>query len=163
MLRRLGFAVAMAVCCSAAQAHVVLETKKAAVGAETLLSFRMGHGCGNSPTRKIRIRIPDGVVGVEPQDVSGWAVETQQGSYGREYHFAGNGFKEGVKELTWAGTLPPHQPASFTVKMKIADELQGTRKIAFPVVQECEEGIERWIGDEDDDHPAPTLTITSDH
>ena len=51
---------------SAASAHVTLEQREASIGAPYKAKFRVPHGCGNSPTVKVRVRIPDGVVDVKP-------------------------------------------------------------------------------------------------
>ena len=37
-------------------------------------SLRVGHGCGDSPTIEIRVKIPKGVVIVQPQHKPGWTV-----------------------------------------------------------------------------------------
>src|SRR6187399_2633954 len=59
-----------------ALAHITLENREAAVGTFYKAVFRVGHGCGVSPTVKLRVRIPDGVITVRPMPKPGWQVET---------------------------------------------------------------------------------------
>ena len=52
---------------TAALAHVTLATKETPVGAEYKAVFRVGHGCKGSPTVKLSVEVPSGVVAVKPQ------------------------------------------------------------------------------------------------
>ena len=51
---------------SPALAHVTLETKQATVGSSYKAVFTVPHGCAGSATTKIRVQIPEGVIGVKP-------------------------------------------------------------------------------------------------
>ncbi|SFI70816.1 hypothetical protein SAMN05216525_112157 [Bradyrhizobium sp. Gha] len=51
---------------SPAAAHVYLEGKQATVGASYKAVFAVPHGCSGSPTVKIRVQIPEGVIAVKP-------------------------------------------------------------------------------------------------
>jgi uncharacterized protein YcnI len=49
---------------------------------------------------------------------------------------------------------------TFLLKARLSDDAAAGRKLMFPVYQQCEKGEERWIDpDDQDDHPAPFLTI----
>ena len=62
---------------SAAAAHVIADPTEAAADASTMITFRVPHGCEESPTTSITIQIPGGVVSVVPEAVPGWEVEDQ--------------------------------------------------------------------------------------
>ena len=66
---RYGFGAAAIVAVMSAMpasAHVLLENKEAAIGSRIKAVFIVGHGCSNSDTLKLRVKIPEGVIAVEP-------------------------------------------------------------------------------------------------
>src|SRR4051812_26436383 len=74
-----------------AQAHVVLEYQVAPAGASYKATFKVGHGCGASPTREVSVDIPAGVRGARPMPKPGWSLDIRReklaqpyGSHGRE-------------------------------------------------------------------------------
>jgi uncharacterized protein YcnI len=148
----------------AAQAHVTIETREAPAGSYYKAVFRVPHGCDGSPTRKLRIRIPDGVIGVKPQPKPGWKVDMVQGKYARTYTLHGAQVDRGVTELSWSGDLPDAYYDEFVFRAYLADDLAPGRIIRFPVVQECARGTVRWIEVPANNgpklqHPAPALRI----
>jgi periplasmic copper chaperone A len=146
--------------CGEAFAHVSLEGKTVQAGASFDATFRVGHGCAGSPTVKLNIRIPNGVVAVEPQAKDGWSVTSESGALDHVTASSGQSFSDGVKMVTWSGLLSPHQGGTFTLKARLADDAVAGQRVIFPVYQQCEKGEERWIdSDDEDNHPAPFLTI----
>ena len=144
----------------AAFGHVSLESKTAQAGAPFDATFHVGHGCSGSPTIKVQIRIPDGVVAVEPQTRDGWHVSSESGAYDHAMASGGQVFSEGIRSVTWPGHLSAHEMGTFLLKARLSDDAAAGRKLMFPVYQQCEKGEERWIDpDDQDDHPAPFLTI----
>ena len=144
----------------AAFAHVSLEGKTAPAGSPFDAAFRVGHGCSGSPTVKLQIRIPAGVVAVQILRKDGWNGSTEAGALEHAVVSGGETFSEAVKIVTWTGSLSAHQPSTFTLHARLADDAVAGGKLVFPVVQQCEKGEERWIDSNDDDHhPAPFLTI----
>ena len=85
--------------------------------------FRVPHGCGNSPTLKVRVRIPDGVVAVKPMPKAGWQIEPVKGNYDKAYSMYHNSVTEGVKELCWTGRLPDEYYDEFVASMYLTDDL----------------------------------------
>ena len=51
---------------SSASAHITLENREATVGTFYKAVFAVPHGCAGSATVKIRVQIPEGVIGVKP-------------------------------------------------------------------------------------------------
>ena len=151
---------------TSAHAHVTLEHQAAAVESPYKAVFRVPHGCGVSPTLKVRVRIPEGVIGVKPMPKAGWQLETVKGKYDKAYTMFHSTLSEGVKEVVWTGRLADEHYEEFVFAGYLAGDLPAGRKLYFPVVQECEGGVNRWIEipaegktGEDYREPAPWLLL----
>ncbi|HEX2365972.1 MAG TPA: DUF1775 domain-containing protein [Bradyrhizobium sp.] len=131
---------------SPVSAHVLLEGKQAAVGSGFKAVFVVPHGCSGSPTVKLRVQIPEGVIATEAKPVAGWNVETVKGKYAGEYDYKGAKVSEGVKEVAWSGgKLPDKTRQEFVIETYLAGSLKPNTTLYFPVVQECAQGVSRWI------------------
>src|ERR1700686_4485171 len=103
-MSRTGFLVAAIVlAASPAGAHITLETKQAAIGSYYRAVFAVPHGCAGSATIKIRVQIPEGVIGVKPMPKAGWNVESIKGKYAGDYDYHGAKLSDGVREVVWSG------------------------------------------------------------
>lgn len=165
MLRLLFALSAFAFAATAAQAHITLETREAAIGSTYKATFRVPHGCEGSPTVTIRVRIPDGVTGVKPMPKPGWTLETVVDQDMKPS--GGHGAAPAVREVKWSGgkLLDAHYD-EFVLRGSLSDTLKPGM-LYFPVVQECEKGVERWIeipaegkSAGDTKKPAPGLKLT---
>jgi len=137
---------AIVLAASPASAHISLETKQAAIGSSYKAVFAVPHGCKGSPTTRIRVQIPEGVIAVKPMPKAGWNVEAVTGKYTAEYDYHGTKLSEGVKEVVWSGgKLPDHNYDEFVISTFLTAGLKPDSTLYFPVVQECEQGISRWI------------------
>lgn len=152
-------AVATVLFAPSAFSHVSLQTKQAPVESSYKAVFRVPHGCKGSPTAKIRVRIPEGVVGVKPQPKAGWTLETVKGDYAQTYTLYGAQIGSGVKEVVWVGgpLLDEHYD-EFVFVGYLSGGLTPNTTLYFPVIQECEQGVARWI-----DLPAANQKATDDH
>jgi uncharacterized protein YcnI len=138
--------VALALVASPACAHVTLENRQAAVGSYYKAVFAVPHGCAGEATVKVRVQIPEGVIGVKPMPKPGWTVETVTGKYATEYTLHGAKFSEGIKEVSWSGgKLEDKYYDEFVIATFLTDGLKPNTTLYFPVVQECEKGVNRWI------------------
>jgi uncharacterized protein YcnI len=165
--------LAAALAASPVHAHVSLENRQAAVGSYYKAVFGVPHGCAGSATTKIRVQIPEGVIGIKPMPKAGWKLETVKGRYAAEYEFHGAKISEGVKEVVWSGgKLADDNYDEFVMTTYLTDRLKANTTLYFPVVQECEQGVSRWIdipaagqGSHSHDHgsksPAPGLKLMS--
>lgn len=160
--------IAAALVASPAVAHISLEPKQATIGSSYKAVFAVPHGCAGSATTRIRVQIPEGVIAAKPMPKAGWSVEAINGKYAAEYELHGSKLSEGVKEVVWSGgKLPDHQYDEFVVSTFITDGLKPNTTLYFPVVQECEQGLSRWIDipKEDEAHghgsksPAPGVKL----
>src|ERR1700759_442538 len=142
-----GFAIVVAaLAASPASAHVLLEGKQAAIGSSYEAVFVVPHGCKGSATTKLRVQIPEGVIATEAKPASGWSVETVKGKYAAEYDYKGAKVAEGIKEVTWSGgKLADKVKGEFVIETFLTDSLKPNTTLYFPVVQECESGVSRWI------------------
>ena len=76
----------------------------------------------------------------------GWNVETIKGAYATEYDYHGKKSSEGVKEVVWSGgRLPDDNYDEFVISTFLTGSLKPNTTLYFPVVQECEQGVSRWI------------------
>jgi len=146
-MSKTGFVVAAIVlAASPACAHVGLETKQATIGASYKAVFTVPHGCAGSPTVKIRVQIPEGVIAAKPMPKAGWNVEAISGKYAGEYDYHGSKLSEGVKEVVWSGgKLADDNFDEFVFSSFLTAGLKPDTTLYFPVVQECEQGVSRWI------------------
>ena len=151
-----------------AGAHVFLENRQAAVGASYKAVFGVPHGCAGSATTKIRVQIPEGVIAVKPMPKAGWTVEAVKGKYAASYDYHGKKFSEGVKEVVWSGgRLADDNYDEFVISTFLTPGLKPNTNLYFPVVQECEQGVSRWIDipaqgaghSHDDKSPAPGVKL----
>src|SRR4029079_14207955 len=134
-----GIAVAAIVlAASPACADVGLETKQATIGASYKAVFTVPHGCAGSPTVKIRVQIPEGVIAAKPMPKAGWKVEAISGKYAAEYDYHGSKLSEGVKEVVWSGgKLPDHHYEEFVVSTYLTTSLKANKMLHVTVVALC--------------------------
>jgi uncharacterized protein YcnI len=159
-------AIAGTVVLRPALAHVTLESRQAAADSNYKAVLQVLHGCKQSPTVRIRVRIPDGVTDVKPQPKPGWKLETTRGKSAKPapsgHHSHGGG--ETISEVSWSGgELASEHFDEFTLLMRLPDR-PGTT-LHFPVVQDCKEGVHRWIevepkGKSAGESAAPALRLT---
>lgn len=138
-------AAALTLTAPSAVAHVTLETEQAAAKSTYKAVLRVGHGCDGQSTLKLRVRVPEGVVAVEPMPKPGWTLETVKGAYARSYDLHGAPVGEGVKEISWTGSLEDGHYDEFVFQARLTEIFQPGATVYFPVVQECSNGAERWI------------------
>jgi uncharacterized protein YcnI len=77
--------VVAALAVAPAGAHITLQSREASIGTAYKAVFVVPHGCAGSPTIKLHVQIPDGVIALEAQPTAGWNVETTKGKYADAY------------------------------------------------------------------------------
>ena len=135
-----------------ALAHVSVIPGSAPANAELSLKIHIPHGCGESATTRVRVQIPETVEFVSAPEKQGWELVVKNGSKASEAAWTG-------------GPLPGHEQADFEISVKLPN-LPG-EKLYFKTIQECEEGMARWIevpkdGEDGEAYksPAPYITLT---
>jgi uncharacterized protein YcnI len=166
MIRAFLLVASASVAAASATAHITLEQREAPVGTSYKAVLRVPHGCDGSPTTAIRVRIPEGIIEVKPMPKPGWKLDLVRGKYRDPYSLRGARVSEGVTEVRWTGgNLPEAFYDEFVFTGAIADELKEGSTIYFPVVQECEKGVHRWIeipssrSEGEAQEPAPGLKL----
>jgi periplasmic copper chaperone A len=148
-----------------ATAHVTANPNQATADSWFRTALRVSHGCEGTPTVAVRVKMPDGVLAVRPQMKPGWEISISQRKLDQPIEGPhGTTVTEVVDEVAWrGGPLPDAYFDEFGLSMRLPAE-QAT--LYFPTVQECEEGVHRWIeipsaGQEwgDLDEPAPFVTV----
>ena len=131
---------------SPASAHITLENREATIGSSYKAVFAVPHGCAGSATIKIRVQIPEGVIAVKPMPKPGWNVEAIKGKYAGDYDYHGAKLSDGVREVVWSGgKLSDDNYDEFVISTYLTGALKPNTILYFPTVQECEQGISRWI------------------
>src|ERR1700722_14178097 len=129
-----------------AYAHVPLEGRQPAIGTWYKAVFAVPHGCAGSATTKVRVQIPDGLIDVKPMPKPVWNVEVLKGKYAAAYDFHGGKVSEGAKEVVWSGgKLLDDNYDEFVISPYLTATLKPDTVLYFPTVQECEQGVNRWI------------------
>jgi uncharacterized protein YcnI len=159
-------AVTAAAASSAASAHVTVQPNEATAGSYFQTAFVVSHGCEAKPTVALRVKVPQGVISVKPQMKPGWTVDVKMRKLDApQPGLHGKTISEVVDEVSWrGGPLPDNLYDTFGLMMKLPDTPNGN--LYFPVVQECDGGVHRWIeippaGQNRDNlrEPAPLLRL----
>lgn len=128
-----------------ASAHADADVVAVAAGEKATVNFRPNHGCGESPTTEVAVRVP--VTGATGGDVEGWTWTSEDDGKGNT-----------VVEWT-GGSLPTDVTGAFPVTFTVPDKVGEL--LLFPAVQTCENGEDwSWLnGDPESDNPVPRLLI----
>lgn len=137
----------------AASAHVSVEPAATAAGSYTVLTFSNAHGCDGSPTTGITIDIPEGIDSVSPTINPGWSAAKVM-----------DGDRVGQVTYTAETPLEDGYRTTFALSLQLPADAEGDT-LSFPVLQSCEIGETSWSeptvdGEEEPEHPAPTITVT---
>jgi uncharacterized protein YcnI len=136
-------AVALVALAGPVAAHATADAVAAPEG-RTALTLGFEHGCDEAPTIAFRVRLPDGVADVRPQDPPGWTSSVEP------------------DQVVWTGGSITGA-GSFNLEAVLAEPAGTT--VTVPVIQECPGGAEEaWIQVPDGsgtplDHPAPTFVV----
>ena len=151
-----------------AAAHITANPGEAPSDGYATLSFEVGHGCEESPTTQLRIKVPPSVPSATPGVHPLWDVATQEGKKDKvELH--GETITRGVSEVTFTAKqpLPPDRLDSVRLSVKLPAGQEG-ESVYFPTIQRCEKGQTRWIqipaeGENPDEleDPAPAVVLTA--
>ena len=128
-----------------AHAHATFAETEVVQGQTARLTLRVGHGCGDEATLRVRVRIPEGLIAAQPMVKAGWALETVSGPYEASYELYGRTVTEGVREIIWSGELPDAYYDEFVFRARVTDTVAAGEMLYIPAIQECANGAERWI------------------
>jgi uncharacterized protein YcnI len=169
--KRVRHCLAVVICLGAAgllpaQAHIVAYPANATAGASVDLRLRVPHGCEGSATVALRLKVPDGLTAVKPRLKPGWRITVKhRASAPATTGSSGHGASEAVDEIEWrGGPLPNGMYDDFELTARLP--ATPGRVLLLPTVQECEQGLTRWIeppapkaGQSPPEHPAPAIRL----
>lgn len=131
---------------NAANAHVTLEYQVANAGSTYKATFRIGHGCGESPTREIAVTLPPGVQAAKPMPKPGWTIALEREKLAQPRSDHGKPVTDEVRRIRWsantpADALPGHFYDEFVLQARLPDQ---TGTLYWPVAQVCAQGRIDW-------------------
>jgi periplasmic copper chaperone A len=166
ILSRVALLSSFVVGAAAARAHVTLEYQVGLAATTYKAAFKVGHGCGASPTRQITVEIPAGVESARPMPKAGWALEIQRAPLAKPVVSHGHTVTEDVVRVTWTARtrddmLPDAQYDEFVLSARLPAQ-PGT--LHWGVRQICEQGRIDWVevpqaGQKRADLKAPAATL----
>jgi uncharacterized protein YcnI len=152
---------------AAAAAHVTIQPNTAPAGGFTRVDVRVPNERDDAGTTQVRVQMPPGFTSASYEPRPGWTVTVKKVKLDQPIETE-DGFEidEGIGEITWTGdgkqgVIAPGQFVDFGLSLKMPDGEAGD-KLTFKALQTYDDGdVVRWIGAEDTDEPAPTVTLTA--
>jgi len=157
---------------AAASAHVEADATSTAADSYTTATFSVPHGCDGSPTTKLVFQVPESVIEVTPTVNPNWTITKATEPYTAASSSSTSGEEaetgaERVTSVTYTAKtpLPADERDTFALSFSLPDGKAGDR-VAFPVVQTCEQGSVDWdqaqqSGKAEPEHPAPSIVLTA--
>jgi uncharacterized protein YcnI len=162
---RMKYGLAFALCLTSSSlfAHPVFE--KTIVHASTVFKAEMmiTHGCGDSGTVKLIVEIPEEVIAVTPQAMTGWNIETVESTLSAPREVFGMTRTKYTSKVIWSGNRLSND--FFDVFSFIIIPPADVGTLYFPTTQICEVGEDAYttIPDPHSDEyvadAAPALTV----
>ena len=147
MKRSLPFLSAcLALLAGSARAHVTLEYTVATAGQHYKATFRIGHGCGDSPTRVVEVDIPAGVRGARPMPKPGWSLEVLRDKLAQPYMSHGRSISEDTARIRWTARTEADMLHSghYDEFVLVATLPAQAGLLYWPVRQLCPQGRLDW-------------------
>jgi uncharacterized protein YcnI len=150
-----------------ASAHIEPTEETVSAGSAAVLTLQVPHGCDTSPTRQLKVQIPEDVLSVVPQVHTGWDISaptTKLTTPAKDEE--GNPITERVTEVTFTAKpgneLSPQLRDTFSIGYTAPDKV-GER-LQFKTIQTCVKGETAWIEPntgqgQEPEHPAPTVEV----
>jgi uncharacterized protein len=147
---------------AAASAHVTLQPESAPAGGFERLDVRVPNESDKADTTKIEVEMPDGFIFLSTEPVPGWSSEVKMERLDEPVEAFGEEYTEQVASVTFEADgagIGPGEFQDFGLSVGLPDAPGET--LEFPAIQTYSDGeVARWIGPEDADEPAPTVTLT---
>jgi uncharacterized protein YcnI len=150
-----------------AGAHVTIQPTTAPAGGFTRLDVRVPNERDDKGTVEVAVQMPPGFAFASYEPVPGWSVKIAKEKISKPIEVEGLEMNEQISRITWTGDpskggiIAPGQFQDFGLSVGIPDGKPGA-KLTFKALQTYQGGeIVRWIGPEDADEPAPTVTLTA--
>ena len=119
-------------------AHVEPDPSRVKPGKKATVEFTPEHGCGESVTTRMIFKVPKGASNAKPVALDGWTA-TQSGG-----------------KIAFASDKVPDTEASFGITFTAP---KSKTLLAWKVIQECQDGVTRWIEGPKGENPAPLVGV----
>lgn len=131
---------------STTRAHVTLEYPVATAGQSYKATFKIGHGCGASPTRVVEVDMPAGVREAKPMPKSGWALEVVREKLAQPYTSHGRSVTEDTTRIRWTARTEADmlQSQHYDEFVLVGSLPQQPGMLYWPVRQICPQGQLEW-------------------
>ena len=164
-IRAAPIAVALAtllVAAPVAAAHVTLNPREWEAGGFAKFDVRVPNERDEGDTTRVVLRFPEQVISASFQPVEGWRRTVKMVQLDEPIDDEGEQITERIDTVTWSGgRIRPGEFQEFGVSFQVPEDSEPGSALAFPAVQTYSNPNEvvRWIGPEDADTPAPTVTV----
>jgi uncharacterized protein YcnI len=142
---------------------IIPERELVADDQRQVIHVRIQSGCDELPTDQVEIQIPEEVIGVQPETMPGWTVETEVVDT-EPYELFGQTQTDRIAVVRWVGgSVPADQYLDFGIDAVFR---RAPVELAFPVTQRCGDQEVSWteVPEEGQERgelsfPAPVLTV----
>ena len=145
-----------------AAAHVTLNPREWEAGGFAKFDVRVPNERDEGDTTRVVLRFPEQVISASFQPVEGWRRTVKMVQLDEPIDDEGEQITERIDTVTWSGgRIRPGEFQEFGVSFQVPEDSEPGSALAFPAVQTYSNPNEvvRWIGPEDADTPAPTVTV----
>jgi uncharacterized protein YcnI len=153
---------ALLVATPVAAAHVTLNPREWEAGGFAKFDMRVPNENESGDTTKIVMRFPEEVISASFQPVEGWQRTVKMVQLDEPIDAEGEQITERIDTVTWSGgRIRPGEFQEFGVSFQVPEDVEPGTALAFPAIQTYTNPneVRRWIGPEDADSPAPTVTV----
>ncbi|ORX92503.1 hypothetical protein K493DRAFT_376781 [Basidiobolus meristosporus CBS 931.73] len=126
-----------------AVSHITANPSAAYLNTYFQTAFRVPHGCSGSPTVKLTIDIPDGVINVAPHQIYNWTISIAYRPLFPPVISEGAVVNQTVSSVTYSGYLDPTCYEDFGISMKLPAQVPNSI-LYFPAHQICVNGSTDW-------------------
>jgi periplasmic copper chaperone A len=156
-----GVLVAL-VAAPAALAHVTLNPREWEAGGFAKFDVRVPNERDEGDTTRVVMKFPPEVISASFQPTPGWRYSVKMTQLDEPIDDEGEQITERIDTVTWTGgSIRPGEFQEFGVSFQVPEDAEPGSALAFPSIQTYSNPNERvrWIGEEESDTPAPTVTV----
>ena len=156
--------IGLSLACSAVLSHPSFENNIVSAGNTFKADMMVTHGCGDSPTLKLIIDVPEDVLAITPRIKPGWTIETVESELETPRVVFGMEITKYTSQIIWSGGILDSD--YFDVFSFIVIPPAEEMTLYFPSTQICVDGVDAYTeipgsDDEVEDSAgtAPSLTV----
>jgi periplasmic copper chaperone A len=145
----------------AAAAHVTLNPREWEAGGFARFAVRVPNERDAADTTRVTVKFPEQILSASFQPIEGWRRTVKMAQLDEPIDDEGEQITERIDTVTWSGgRIRPGEFQEFGVSFQVPEDEEPGSQLVFPSVQRYSNGeVVRWIGPEDADEPAPTVTV----